>query len=79
MYFVYFISILLLSEVVKQMEEEIFLGLDVGTNSCGWALTDSNYQLKKINKKDAWGVRLFNEAQTKEKRRLRRTTRPKRI
>lgn len=59
-------------ENVKQMDK-IYLGLDIGTNSCGWALTDEKYNLKKINGKDAWGVRLFDEAKTKADRRLNRT------
>lgn len=49
--------------------------MDIGTNSCGWALTTENYELAKINGKDAWGVRLFQEAKTKEERRLKRTNR----
>lgn len=49
--------------------------MDIGTNSCGWALTTDNYELAKINGRDAWGVRLFQEALTKEKRRLNRTNR----
>lgn len=52
---------------------EIYLGLDIGTNSCGWALTDKKYNLEKINGKDTWGVRLFDEAKTKAERRLNRT------
>lgn len=55
--------------------KEIFLGLDIGTNSCGWALTQNDYKLFRIDGKEAWGVRLFDEAETKEKRRLQRTTR----
>lgn len=34
--------------------EKFYLGLDIGTNSCGWALTDDKYNLEKINGKDAW-------------------------
>lgn len=54
---------------------EIFLGLDIGTSSCGWALTNDSYELQKIKGKDAWGVRLFEEAETKADRRLKRTNR----
>lgn len=54
---------------------EIYLGMDIGTNSCGWALTNDKYELEKINGRDAWGVRLFTEAQTKAKRRAKRTAR----
>lgn len=56
-------------------EQNFYLGMDIGTNSCGWALTTDKYELVKINGKDAWGVRLFQEAKTKAERRLKRTTR----
>lgn len=59
-------------EKVKRMDK-IYLGLDIGTNSCGWTLTDDKFNLKKLNGKDAWGVRLFEEAKTKADRRLNRT------
>ncbi len=49
--------------------------MDIGTNSCGWALTDDRYQLAKLNGKDAWGVRLFPEAETKNERIMKRTAR----
>lgn len=39
------------------------IGLDIGTNSVGWAVVESEKQkvLRKGNKK-LWGVRLFDEA-----------------
>ncbi|MCI8609882.1 MAG: type II CRISPR RNA-guided endonuclease Cas9, partial [Firmicutes bacterium] len=52
-----------------------FLGLDIGTSSVGWAVTDMNYNLMKFNGKAMWGVRLFDEAETAEERRLHRTAR----
>lgn len=55
--------------------KEIFLGLDIGTNSCGWALTQNDYKLFRIDGKETWGVRLFDEANTKAKRRSFRTSR----
>jgi CRISPR-associated endonuclease Csn1 len=54
---------------------EYYLGLDVGTNSCGWAVTDKDYNLLKCNGKQMWGARLFDEAQTAEDRRGARTAR----
>lgn len=54
---------------------KIYLGLDIGTNSCGWALTNEEYDLEKVRGRDAWGVSLFEEAKTKENRRLKRTNR----
>ncbi len=52
-----------------------YLGLDCGTNSVGFAVTDKNYKLLKAGKKDIWGSHLFDEAQTAESRRIQRNTR----
>ncbi len=57
------------------MENKYYLGLDMGTSSVGWALTDSSYNLLRIKGKDAWGVRLFPEAETAASRRSYRTSR----
>lgn len=52
------------------------IGLDIGTNSVGWAVVEADTQkvMRKGNK-PLWGVRLFSEAETVEKRRLDRSTR----
>lgn len=52
------------------------IGLDIGTNSVGWAVVEADTQkvMRKGNK-PLWGVRLFSEAETAEKRRLDRSTR----
>lgn len=55
--------------------ENYYLGLDIGTNSVGWAVTDENYQLCKFRNKDMWGIRLFDSAETAEERRLIRNSR----
>lgn len=52
-----------------------YLGLDIGTNSVGWAVTDENYKLQKLNGKTLWGTRLFDEAKSAEDRRLHRNAR----
>ncbi len=39
-------------------------GIDLGTSSVGWALTDKNYNLIHKKGKDLWGVRLFDEAKS---------------
>ncbi len=39
------------------------LGLDVGTNSVGWAVTDRDYQLLKCKRNAMRGARLFDTAQ----------------
>lgn len=51
------------------------IGLDIGTNSVGWSVTDDTYNILKFNKKNMWGVRLFDEGETAESRRLNRSTR----
>lgn len=52
-----------------------FIGLDMGTTSVGWAATDENYEIIKKNGKALWGIRLFDEAQTAEDRRMHRIAR----
>ncbi len=52
-----------------QRKDRYFLGLDIGTESVGWAVTTPDYKLVKRNGKALWGVRLFDEAQTAEERR----------
>lgn len=52
-----------------------FIGLDLGTDSLGWAVTDRNYKLLRINNKNLWGVRLFETAQTAKDRRMFRAAR----
>lgn len=56
-------------------EKEYFIGLDIGTDSVGWAVTDTEYNLLKANQKTLWGVRLFEMAETAAARRLFRTNR----
>ncbi|NBI65011.1 type II CRISPR RNA-guided endonuclease Cas9 [Clostridiales bacterium] len=55
--------------------KQYYLGLDIGTNSVGWAVTDPEYHLCEFRKKDMWGIRLFEDAQTAETRRTKRTNR----
>lgn len=52
-----------------------YLGLDMGTNSVGWAAASPSYQILKKNGKALWGVRLFDEGHTAEERRAFRTAR----
>lgn len=58
----------------KQISE-YYIGLDIGTNSVGWAVTDPQYNVIKKNGKALWGIRLFEEGKTAEERRLFRTSR----
>lgn len=52
-----------------------YVGLDVGTNSVGFAATDLDYNLLKYGNKYVWGMRLFEEGETAEERRKYRTAR----
>lgn len=49
--------------------KDYFVGLDIGTDSVGWAVTDSEYHVQKKNGKALWGVRLFDQANTAAERR----------
>ena len=55
--------------------EKYYVGFDIGTNSIGWAVTDDMYKLFKCNGHKMWGVRLFDEAETAENRRMHRASR----
>lgn len=63
------------AEKNKSKVGDYYLGLDVGTGSVGWAVTDKNYDLVKINGKTLWGSRLFETAKTAAERRLHRNER----
>lgn len=60
---------------MKKQFENYFLGLDIGTDSVGWAVTDENYEVLKFNNKALWGIHLFESGKTAEERRLARTSR----
>ena len=52
------------------------IGLDIGTNSVGWAVVEEDTQkIVRKAKKALWGVRLFDEATTAADRRNSRSTR----
>lgn len=51
------------------------LGLDIGTNSIGWAVVDENNELVTKNGFTFWGVRMFDEAKTAAERRSYRSAR----
>lgn len=55
--------------------KKIYLGIDLGTNSCGWAVTDEKFNLIKKGGKHLWGIRLFEEAKTSKERRNHREQR----
>ena len=41
------------------MEQNYYLGLDMGTSSLGWAVTNEKYQLLRKKGKDLWGCLLY--------------------
>lgn len=69
--------------------KKYYLGLDMGTDSCGWCVTDDKYNIIRSRKKTygpdgklikregchLWGARLFGLANTAKNRRLNRTAR----
>ena len=55
------------------MKGEYYLGLDMGSGSVGWAVTNEKYEILRAHGKTLWGVRLFDSAQTAEERRGFRT------
>ena len=56
-------------------KKDYYLGLDIGTASVGYAVTDEQYQLMKCNHKYAWGSVLFDSSEGAEERRMHRTAR----
>ena len=57
--------------VIKNM----YLGLDIGTDSVGYAVTDEQYSLRKFHGEPAWGVTLFDAAAQASERRAHRVDR----
>lgn len=56
-------------------QKPYYLGLDIGTDSVGYAVTDKEYNLLKFHGEPAWGVTLFDEASLNSDRRSFRTAR----
>ena len=52
-----------------------YIGIDAGTDSVGWAVTDPEYHIKKWKGQSMWGIRLFEEANDASERRTARTNR----
>ena len=57
------------------MAQKYYVGLDMGTASVGYAVTDDKYNIIKRHGKALWGVNLFKTADTAEERRVFRTAR----
>lgn len=56
-------------------QKKYYLGLDIGTNSVGYAVTDEEYNLVKFHGEPAWGVMVFDSAGQSSERRMYRTAR----
>ena len=57
------------------MGENYYVGLDGGSGSLGWAVTNEKYEIQRSHGKALWGVRLFDAAETADERRGFRTNR----
>ena len=57
------------------MGKDYYVGLDSGTGSLGWSVTNETYEIQRSHGKALWGVRLFDAAETAEERRGFRTNR----
>lgn len=56
-------------------ENGYYLGLDIGTDSVGYAVTDETYNLRKFHGEPAWGVTVFEQAGLNTERRAFRVAR----
>jgi CRISPR-associated protein, csn1 family len=55
--------------------EDYYLGIDLGTSSIGWAVTNEKYDILRFNKKFMWGTHIFDTGNTAAERRIFRTSR----
>ena len=53
---------MLKGEFVNIKNENYYIGLDIGTDSVGYAVTNESYDLCKFRGEPMWGVTLFDEA-----------------
>ena len=67
-----------MSPIPEHKFDAYYLGLDIGTDSVGWAVTDLSYNILRYRGKDMWGVHLFESANTAAERRKFRTARRRR-
>lgn len=57
--------------------DNYFMGLDIGTNSVGWCISDAKYKVLKYNNNAMWGISLFDPANQVSVRRQKRCNRRK--
>ncbi|WP_249028722.1 type II CRISPR RNA-guided endonuclease Cas9 [Tannockella kyphosi] len=63
--------------MVKKKKIIYTIGIDIGTNSVGWAVVDEYHKLVRFKRENMWGTRLFETANVAKERRLSRGTRRK--
>ena len=56
-------------------DNEYYLGLDIGTDSVGYAVTDQEYTLRKFKGEPMWGTHLLESGSEAADRRMHRTNR----
>lgn len=61
--------------LIQSGRKDWYLGLDIGTDSVGWAATDTEYNILKFRGNATWGIYLFDAAKTAAERRSNRTAR----
>lgn len=49
---------------------DYYIGLDIGSDSVGWAVTDTDYNILKFKGNAMWGIRLLDESNTAQERRV---------
>lgn len=57
------------------MQNDYYVGFDLGTSSIGWAVTDTAYHIIRKKGKDLWGIRGFDEAVNAQQRCINRISR----
>ena len=60
---------LITSHLKEYPKQDYFVGLDIGTSSVGWAVTNKSYELLKFHSHKMWGSRLFDEGESAVARR----------
>lgn len=56
-------------------KNDYYIGLDIGTDSDGWAVADEQYNIIKAHGEHLWGARLFDKASDASERRTKRSAR----
>lgn len=60
---------------MKNFNDDYYVGFDIGTDSVGYAVADTDYNLCKFKGNAMWGVDLFEESNSAAERRTLRSAR----